>query len=64
MLSALDMIYASLADCDPSVRRGMVYCLTCGKSQKVNAAECFKRGWPECCGRTMSLQSPEERGDG
>jgi RecJ-like exonuclease len=50
----------------PQYKRGMVWCKTCGKSQKVDAVQCLKTGWPECCGYTMSIDPPplpsEERG--
>lgn len=39
----------------------MVWCKKCGRSQKVNPAECFQHGWPECCGETMTIDSPEEQ---
>lgn len=44
----------------PQVKRGMVWCHQCGRSQGAGA-ECFRTGWPKCCGYTMSLDSPEER---
>lgn len=45
----------------PKIARGMVWCKKCGRSQKVDPAECFSTGWPECCGKTMAIDSPEER---
>ena len=50
-----------LADCHPSLRRGMVWCTTCGRSEKVSSAHCLQNGWPKCCGYTMTIDSPEER---
>ena len=44
----------------PQVKRGLVYCTTCSRTEKISAAN-FRTGWPECCGYTMSLDSPEER---
>ena len=41
--------------------RGIVWCVKCGRSQKVDSANCLKCGWPECCGGTMTIDSPEER---
>jgi hypothetical protein len=37
----------------PQIRRGMVWCTTCGRSERVNGAD--------CCGFTMTIDSPEER---
>lgn len=45
----------------PQLKRGIVWCTTCGRSQVVNASECMKIGWPICCGHTMTIDSPEER---
>jgi len=53
----------TLATCHPKLTRGQVWCFKCGRSQKVNTAECFRSGWPKCCGETMSIDSPEERGE-
>ena len=53
--------YKELAKCDPKLERGMVWCDRCGRSEKVNSGEAFRKGWPECCGHTMSIDSPEER---
>jgi hypothetical protein len=43
------------------LKRGLVWCTVCGRCQKVDSVECFRRGWPECCGFTMTIDSPEER---
>lgn len=43
------------------IKRGLVWCMKCGRSQEVNVAECIAEGWPQCCGETMWLDSPEER---
>ncbi len=45
----------------PQLRRGLVWCSTCGRKQAVNSATCLRSGWPKCCGRTMTIDSPEER---
>lgn len=45
----------------PQLRRGQVWCLHCGATQRVKSADCLSRGWPECCGETMTIDSPEER---
>ena len=54
-------IYDGLANCHPSISRGVVWCTTCGKSQKVLPSICLRDGWPKCCGYTMTIDSPEER---
>ena len=43
------------------IRRGMVWCRTCGASRFVNGGECLRSGWPKCCGYTMTIDSPEEQ---
>ena len=45
----------------PSLSRGQVWCKRCGRSEKVNSANCLRTGWPKCCGETMTIDSPEER---
>lgn len=45
----------------PQLRRGIVWCTKCGRSQKVNAADCLRSGWPKCHGYTMTIDSPDER---
>lgn len=45
----------------PQLARGVVWCTDCGRSQKVDAARHLLRGWPRCCGYTMTIDSPEER---
>lgn len=51
----------TLATCHPKLSRGMVWCRTCGRSQKVDSAGALANGWPKCCGETMTIDSPEER---
>ena len=44
--------------------RGQVWCLTCGRTRRVDSAECLQRDGPKCSacgGYTMSLDSPDER---
>jgi hypothetical protein len=50
-----------LAKCHPTIARGMVWCTECGRSKRVDPAQCFRAGWPKCCGYTMTIDSPEER---
>jgi hypothetical protein len=45
----------------PEVARALVWCRVCGRKMKVAPAECLSKGYPECCGATVSLYSPEER---
>lgn len=53
-------LYEKIADI-PQIKRGIVWCKTCGRSQKVNGGGCIRTGWPKCCGYTMTIDSPEER---
>lgn len=43
-----------------SLRYGIVKCRYCGKITKVDSAHCLHYGWPKCCGKTMTLQEPED----
>ena len=45
----------------PQLKRGLVWCTKCGNSQRVDSRQCLSHGWPECCGETMTIDSPEER---
>lgn len=54
-------IVASIAKAHPKLERGLVWCTVCGKRLSVNAEFVMKLGWPKCCGKTMTLDSPEER---
>lgn len=47
----------------PQLARGVVWCTDCGRSQKVDAARHLLRGWPRCCGYTMTIHSPEEQAE-
>ena len=49
------------AEVHPSLLRGIVWCKRCGRSQKVDSSVCLRSGWPECCGETMTIDSPAER---
>lgn len=57
-------IHESLVDEVPSLKRGRVWCRTCGHSEAVDAAECLRTGWPKHCGHTMTIDSPEEQAKG
>ena len=43
----------------PQIKRGKVWCHECGRVESAGV-ECFRAGWPKCCGYTMSIDSPEE----
>ncbi len=41
---------------------GEVYCRKCGRVERVNYARCLTHGWPKCCGETMTVDAPKEKG--
>jgi Zn finger protein HypA/HybF involved in hydrogenase expression len=53
-------LHDKLAQSHPKLQRGMVWCRTCGRSEKVDSAECLRTGWPKCCGHTMTIDAPTE----
>lgn len=53
--------YKALTEDVPQLKRNRVWCVTCGRSQGVDSAECMRTGWPLCCEQTMTIDSPEER---
>jgi len=53
-------MYEKLASSHPILIRGLVYCETCHRVEKVDSAKAMRYGWPECCGHTMTLDVPEE----
>jgi hypothetical protein len=54
-------LYEKITNDVPQLKRGLVWCHQCGRTQKVNSANSLESGWPKCCGYTMSIDSPEER---
>jgi hypothetical protein len=40
-----------------------VWCRECGRSEAVDAARCFRDGWPKCCGATMTIDRPGDARD-
>lgn len=60
-LQRLVGLHERIADDVPQIKRGMVWCKSCGRSQKVNGADCLRFGWPKCHGATMTIDSPEEQ---
>lgn len=57
----MSCLHATLASSHPKLKRGRVWCRTCGNSQQVNPALALQHGWPMCCGYTMTIDSPQER---
>ena len=55
-------IHQRIVDDVPALKRGMVWCRTCGRSMKVDPALCLATGWPKCCGCTMTIDPPAARG--
>lgn len=53
--------FDSVIQAVPQLRRGIVWCTTCGNEQHVNSGKSLQEGWPKCCGHTMTIDSPEER---
>lgn len=45
----------------PQLSRGKVWCRECGATQRVDSAGALRKGWPKCCGYTMSIDSPAEQ---
>jgi hypothetical protein len=54
-------LHRGLAASHPSLKRGRVWCHTCGHTQAVDSARCLAVGWPEHCGQTMSVDAPTTR---
>lgn len=54
-------LHDAIADSHPRLARGRVWCIRCKRSQDVDSAQCLAKGWPMCCGATMSIDSPAER---
>lgn len=59
-LANLATVHDKIAKSHPTLRRGQVWCRSCGSTQHVNSAECLRSGWPKCCGYTMTIDAPEE----
>lgn len=54
-------LHEKLGTAHPKLTRGQVWCRDCGYTTKVDPAEALRNGWPLCCGRTMTIDSPEEQ---
>ena len=61
VMLATKSMYNHMKKSHPKLERGLVWCRTCGRKQKVDSAECLASGWPKCCGYTMTIDAPEER---
>lgn len=59
----MSTLYQDIVKNDKSgkLQKGIVYCHECGTKRKVDSAFCLANGWPKCCGKTMSLDSPSEK---
>lgn len=53
-------MYDEMAKSHPSLSRGQFWCTECGRTQKVDSGNCLAKGWPKCCGYTMTIDSPQE----
>lgn len=46
----------------PQIKRGQVWCKSCGSTLHLDGVRAtMGGGWPKCCGHTMTIDSPEER---
>lgn len=54
-------LHKSIAAAVPQIARGKVWCITCGRMQRVDGAKALRQGWPKCCGATMTIDSPQWR---
>lgn len=52
-------LHQKIVDDVPALKRGMVWCRECGRSERVDSAHCLRTGWPKCCGYTMSIDPPK-----
>ncbi len=48
-------LHRSIVEAVPQLKRGRVWCHTCGRMQRVDSGNCLAHGWPRCCGYTMSI---------
>lgn len=55
------MSFADDLNSIPQVKRAIVHCPDCGRTESVKDSHPFLGGWPKCCGFTMFLDTPEER---
>jgi hypothetical protein len=62
-MSEITGLHKKIAAEVPKIARGMVWCRSCGRSERIDGAGALARGWPKCCGFTMTIDAPEERAD-
>lgn len=58
-LGAASNLHEKIVDDVPQLKRGLVWCRTCRREQRVDSAECLRSGWPKCCGYTMIVNHPD-----
>lgn len=56
-------MHDDMANSHWKLRRAQVWCDTCKRTERVDVARRLSglSAWPECCGYTMTLDSPKER---
>lgn len=54
IISGLQGLHDHMADA-ANIKRCRCRCGVCKREIQVNGSECLRQGWPECCGRTMTL---------
>ena len=40
---------------EAGIKKAHVKCSQCNSEHDVDGGECLRTGWPECCGKTMTL---------
>lgn len=45
----------------PALQRNRVWCWECGKTYPFDSATGLRKGWPKCCGATMSIDPPKPK---
>jgi hypothetical protein len=53
--------WRSLVQSVPALQRGQVWCRSCGRTYFTNSENALAKGWPKCCGYTMTIDAPTER---
>lgn len=60
----VDPVYQRIIDSNPQIKRGIVWCQRCDRKVRINPYQTLStRSWPQCCGFTMTVESPEERAE-
>lgn len=52
-------LYTEIAEKVPQIARGKVWCRTCRREENVDGVQALRRGWPKCCGYTMTIDHPD-----